>query len=276
MRSSIPTALSADQGGYPSSSESRRALRLTTWQSGKMSDELAAAAGEKIGNIGASFYFDPTTLARGKELGLGGFQFYVLGRGGVLGNVEPAVIQSAFGYFDGGMIAKIWDGAREVMDPREAGTHYMECARVFGRDKFAAVDGLAGFCDAAETLIANIHPGALALYAGTAAEPLCDDLPGRAMQLAVVLREYRGSAHLAAIIAEGLDPVRAHFLKRPDDYKTFGHAEDPAPGAESESAAHAAAEVRTNAMCGQVFRCLSQTQADAITAGLDAMAEALA
>ena len=45
-------------------------------------------ATDVIGPIGAAFYFHPDTVARGKEAGLDGFRFYILGRGGVLGDVE--------------------------------------------------------------------------------------------------------------------------------------------------------------------------------------------
>lgn len=241
-----------------------------------MSEQLAADAGAKLGQIGAAFYFDPKTLATGKELGLDGFRFYGLGRGGVLGNVEAAVVQSAFGYFDGDLIAKIWNSAREIMDPREAGVAYVECAREFGRDKFADVEGLDGFCEAAEAVIASINPASLALYAGAAAEPLCDDVAGRAMQLAAVLREYRGSVHLAAVVAEGLAPARAHLVKRPDDYKMFGYTDDPAPATDAEVSAHAAAEARTNAICGAALSGLTDDQTRAFMAGINAMEAALA
>ena len=53
--------------------------------------ELVQAACPKIGSLGGAFYFDKETLAKGKELGLDGFRFYFLGRGGVLGDVEPRV-----------------------------------------------------------------------------------------------------------------------------------------------------------------------------------------
>ena len=79
--------------------------------------ELVQTACPKIGSLGSAFYFHPDTVAKGKELGLDGFRFYFLGRGGVLGDVEPQVIQSAFGYFEPGLIAKIWNSAKETMAP---------------------------------------------------------------------------------------------------------------------------------------------------------------
>lgn len=151
--------------------------------------ELINATHPTIGKAGSAFYFNPDTLAKGKELGLDGFRFYMLGRGGVLGDVESDVVASAFGYFNRGLVAKIWTTAKERYNPREAARAYMECCANLGRSKLAGVEGLDAFCAAAETIIAAVDPTGLTLYAGVAAEPRAEDLPGRAMQLTAVLRE---------------------------------------------------------------------------------------
>ena len=80
-------------------------------------EELIAAASPKIRDVGSAFYFAPETLAKGKELGLDGLRFYMIGRGGVLGDVEPAVVGSAFGYFAPALIEKTWTSAREKVAP---------------------------------------------------------------------------------------------------------------------------------------------------------------
>ena len=49
------------------------------------------------------------------------------------------------------------------------------------------------------------------------------DVAGRAMQLLTVLREFRGSAHLLAVRAAGLDAKTAHFIRRP----AAGYAPQP-------------------------------------------------
>jgi len=74
-------------------------------------EEISRAIAEPTGPVGAAFYFHPDTMARGKELGLDGFRFYALGRGGVLGDVEAGVVHSAFGYFNPSMVARLWDSA---------------------------------------------------------------------------------------------------------------------------------------------------------------------
>src|SRR5690606_35062833 len=94
-------------------------------------DVMQATAG-KIGDIGAAFFFAPETLQRGKDAGLDGFRFYFLGRGGVLGDVESGVIRAAFGYFEPGLVEKIWSSAKTIMAPRDAARLYISCAHDLG------------------------------------------------------------------------------------------------------------------------------------------------
>ena len=51
--------------------------------------EIVSAVAQKTGDIGAAFYFTPETVGRGKEFGLGGFYFYIIGRGGCLETWSP-------------------------------------------------------------------------------------------------------------------------------------------------------------------------------------------
>ena len=71
-------------------------------------------------------------------------------------------------------------------------------------------------------MIGAVDGGAMALFAGVRAEPVPDDAPAAAIHQAMVLREMRGSAHLAAITAVGLPTEVAHAIKRPDDVELFG------------------------------------------------------
>jgi hypothetical protein len=129
---------------------------------------------------------------------------------------------------------------------------------------------------AADAVNAAADPDGLALYAATAAEPLADDLPGRAMQLVTVLREYRGSAHLAAIRAVGLDSKTAHFVKRPNDVKMFGWSEADAPTI--TDATHQAmddAERVTDRIVHAAYAVLDDAGAQALVDGLRAIQAAL-
>ena len=189
-------------------------------------DELMADVCPRIHDTGWAFFFAPETLAKGKELGLDGFRFYFLGRGGVLGDVDAAVVCSAFGYFEPALVERIWDSARAVMAPRDAGRAFLACGAEFGRARFSDLDGMAAFCAAADAVNEAADPVGLALYAAARAEPLADDAPAHAMQILSVLRELRGSAHLLAVRACGLDARTAHCVARPQDLGLFGWPDD--------------------------------------------------
>lgn len=233
----------------------------------------------QIGEIGPGFYFIEETLAVGKEHGLDGFRFYFLGRGGVLGDVESAVVASAFGYFHPALVEKMWTSARArtELSPREAARVYLSCSADFGRRHFSGVPGLAEFCAAAEAVNDAADRAGLALYTGWAAEPLADDLPARAMQLNTVLREFRGSAHLVAVVATpGIDPVIAHAIRRPDFWTMFGYDEADLPkGTEAQRAALDAAEALTDRIVAPAFDVLDETGRSTLLAGLTAMQQAL-
>ena len=229
---------------------------------------------EALGTIGSLHYFDSDTVATGKEHNLDGFRFYFLGRGGVLGDVEPEVVSSAFGYWNPALVAKMWSSAKERMAPREAARLYLSCAHEFGRKHFASVPGLDAFCAAAEQVNAAIDPAALALYAGWAAEPLAEDAPARAMQLCVVLREARGSAHLVGVVAAGLRPRIAHAVKRPTEGKLFGWEDEPVP-TDEERAQWDEAEELTVRQLERWFGVLDDAGREAFLSGLDGMTAAV-
>lgn len=233
--------------------------------------DVMSAIAKKTGDIGASFYFDPATVARGKELGIDGYRFYFLGRGGVLGDVDSAVVHSAFGYFHPKVIARMWDSARKKMEPHYAAQAFIECGHVYGRRMFSEVDGLDAYVDAAAQLIGAVDGGAMALFAGVRAEPVPDDAPAAAIHQAMVMREMRGSAHLAAITTVGLPTSIAHAIKRPEDVDLFGWGDEPPIVTDADRRLHVRAEELTNEALTPAFRTLTDEQALALIAGTDAM-----
>lgn len=184
--------------------------------------DVLAATSSDIGNVGAGFYFDADTLETGKQAGLDGFRLYIVGRGGVMGDPDPAVVQSAFGYFNPEMLIPLWETGIATMPAREVAALFWECAADFGRAKLTDTEGLAEFCSAAEAVIDSADRDGMPLFAGIAGMPLAEDLPARAYQLCVVLRELRGGAHLASVRAAGLVPRQAHAAKRPEMVEMFG------------------------------------------------------
>jgi hypothetical protein len=219
-------------------------------------EELLAAACPLINEMGAAFYFIPETGAIGKELGLGGMEFYVQGRGGQLGDTDGLSVAAAFGYFNPSLIKSVWDAACAKVSPRAAGTaHMLACANL-GRAKLSGVSNI----------------DALAV----ATEPLPSDAPGQVMQLIAVLREFRGSAHLVALRAAGIDSKTAHASKRPDMWKQFGYPEDEMPTIDDAvKAKMAAAEALTDAIVAPAYAVLNDAERQTVVTGLQAVKAAL-
>ena len=105
-------------------------------------EELVAAVCPKIRDLGWAYYFDAETVAVGEARRPRHFHFYVLGRGGVLGDVEPEVVAGAFGYFNPAVVALLWNEGRAILSPREAARVHWACAADLGRARFSELPGL--------------------------------------------------------------------------------------------------------------------------------------
>jgi hypothetical protein len=239
---------------------------------------LVQSVSPKIRDTGWLPFFSPVNDRRATELGLDIFTFYFIGRGGPLGDVEWPVVHSAFGYFNPAVIKDSWERGREKVAPREAGRMYLDGGAEYGREKLAGIEGLAEFCAAAAAVneAAKGRAEGLSLYAAMSSEPLADDPPARAMQLVTVLREFRGSAHLLAIVASGLRPIEAHYIARPEMFGIFGWSESDAPvvGDEHRQRLEDASEL-TDRLVAPAFGVLDETGAKALIAGIDAIEAAL-
>jgi hypothetical protein len=96
------------------------------------------------------------------------------------------------------------------------------------------------------------------------------------MQLTALLRELRGSAHLLAVRASGLDAKTANFVKRPGDAAMFGWDADDAPVIDDEARArHAAAEALTDDLVRPAYAVLDDAGAQALLTGLAGIEAAL-
>lgn len=230
--------------------------------------EIVQQTSPIVNQAGNRFYFDADTMARGKELGLDGFRFYFLGRGGVLGDVDPAVIVASFGYFSPGVVELMWDSAKQVLAPREAAREYLACADRFGIAKLDGIDVLDAFNDAAETVVVSVDRSGLSLFAGIAAEPLPDHAAARAYRNICILRELRGSVHLLAIVATGVSPLVAHAIRRPDDVTSFGWESAPDISDDDRNRLDVADEL-TDRLLVPSIEALSDAQRDAYVAGVE-------
>ncbi len=122
-------------------------------------DALAAATSTAaaVSTVGSHFMLDGNTYKRGAELGFQGLDFYVTGRGGVLGDVDADVVSAAFTFFEPGNVRTLWEQGRAVMSATEAGTEFAACCATW------AEAHVPDTLDAArlEELAGRHHSGAL-------------------------------------------------------------------------------------------------------------------
>ena len=240
-------------------------------------EELISIVCPIINDNSYKYYFSQSTIDTGKSLGLKGMEFYVAGRGGALGDCDGSVVAAAFGYFNPIIINAAWTLAIAKHPARSIGSVHYECAAVTGREKLSTLPNLAEFVAAMQKVFDAMDPDGLALFAAFKSLPLVEDLPGRAMQLAASLREYRGSAHLVAVRASGVSGIQAHFIKRPKDMKNFGWSESEYPHVDDETRARmVAAEKLTDALCIAPYSVLNEIERASLVAGARAFEAALA
>ncbi|MER5770843.1 helix-turn-helix domain-containing protein [Streptomyces sp. NPDC001985] len=153
-----------------------------------------------------------STDAYGKGLGFAtGAQFWVVGRAGVLGSCPAEVAAAAIAFEPLEEVRKAWDRVPAGLTHYEVALHYRDVITAWGERVLAAVDpGTLRTVDGLGRRIAGAAPDALgALFTGWRRLPAPDGLPGRAALTLHVLRELRGAAHIAAILACRLTPLDA-------------------------------------------------------------------
>jgi hypothetical protein len=233
--------------------------------------DLVGRAGPLIGELGGRYYFAPRSLERAAELGLDVSQWYFLGRGGPLGEVEAASVDAVLGYFAPGVVRDVWERGCAVASPKTVAMAHLEACREFGRQHLRG-KWLQPFCDTASAVLDASNIAALPLFAAVKTMRIAEDLPGRAMQLTTALREFRGGVHLLAIVATGLEPRVAHWLTRPDVWENFGYSADDVPRMTDDARELLSwADDLTDRLMLPAFSVLSDRQAVAMLEGLESM-----
>ena len=80
-----------------------------------------------IVNVPAQVMMEPANYARGAELGFEGMDFYVAGRGGVLGEVPAGVVAATFVFFAPALVEEGWNRSASVMPRAQAAREWARC-----------------------------------------------------------------------------------------------------------------------------------------------------
>lgn len=224
----------------------------------------ARAISAPVGAAGGAFMLHPEVLQGGKDAGYpGGFSYYVVGRGGVLGDVDSNVVVSAFGFFAPALVKSLWDTGVVVEGARAGSDRYAAACARWGQSRLESMEGVEELESLLAKVVDNADSTGLSLFAGWQVETRSTDVPGRCYQLMHVLRELRGSCHIVAVVAHGLSPLAA-ILANPgsagvEQAKRFGW-EGPFPDKADLTATFESAEALTDVQMARHVSVLSDDE----------------
>ena len=82
-------------------------------------EQTAALSRRSMRYLGSAYTECPKTLRAARELGLGGWPFFVAGIGGALGDVHPDTVAAAVGFIAPEAVRDAWLTARQAAPPAE-------------------------------------------------------------------------------------------------------------------------------------------------------------
>lgn len=158
------------------------------------------------------FWSEPAYKAY-EHRGLDFLQGYVWGRACVLGEPDGPVAAAAFGGFEPGLIADLYDAGRAVCTLADIRSAKESGAVTALREVLGDRDDVDEVVAVLRRGIDEIHTtSGRALSAGLLGLDWPDEAWGRLWHACSILREYRGDGHVAAYVAAGLDGLEANLL----------------------------------------------------------------
>lgn len=184
--------------------------------------QAADATAAAVSTVGSHFMLDGNTYKRGAELGFAGLDFYVAGRGGVLGDVDADVVSAAFTFFEPQHVRTQWEAARSVMTPTESADAFASCCATWAEQHVPDDLDANRLAELAGRVSAAARPACAPVFAGWRALPVPTAPKAAAVHHLNSLRELRLGLHAAAVVTEGLAPLQALSVKTPQMAQLFG------------------------------------------------------
>lgn len=159
-------------------------------------------------------YFAPESRAAAQELGYRSFwNGYFVTRSAPLGPVPPQVVEAIFYNFASHRVAKSLAGAWDIATPQQAlAAREAGAVAALRRYGLVADDNLRTALD----LLGRVARGAAVdgrpLFAALSAVPWPDEPVAALWHAATLLREQRGDAHVAALVAAGITGRESNVL----------------------------------------------------------------
>lgn len=145
------------------------------------------------------------------EHGLDFFSGYAWGRAAALGEPAPAVVVSSFAVFEPGLIAGVYEAGRAACSRNQVLSTRFEATTASLTDVLDGV-AVADTANRLRTAAVDLDRSGRPLFAGLAEIPMSDNPIEVLWRSAEMIREHRGDSHIAACVAEGLDPIEMSVL----------------------------------------------------------------
>jgi hypothetical protein len=213
-------------------------------------EETARASARSVVELPGRFMVDGATYRRGAELGFSALDFYFAGRAGVLGDVPGEVAAAALVFFEPSTVSLAWERARKVSAPADAAREFAACAHEWARAHLPEGPDYARLAELLGAVLARADAAGAPLFAGWRRLEEPADSPALALHRLNALRELRGALHAVAVLAEGLEPLEALLVHRPEMAGIFGW-QPPYPDVAGRRDAWRRAEGQTNALLGR-------------------------
>ena len=152
------------------------------------------------------------TAQRAVELGFpSGYEFWVVGRAGVLGTAAPEIAAAGLAFLAPAAVEAAFAARPPGISVEGVAAEFAARCTAWGAEALASFDrSRMERLDELGRRVVDAAPAALgAVFAGWRAMPPPADIGGRVALTTHVLREMRGTAHIAAVIGAGITPLDA-------------------------------------------------------------------
>ncbi|MGI6873997.1 SCO6745 family protein [Amycolatopsis sp. 3B14] len=236
--------------------------------------EIAREIRPAVQKYGGAFMTSPELAEVEREVGLGQRALYFRGRSAVLGDPSPSVVAELFGIFPRWVVDVVLPPATEVLGSDAAVSAYTEA--LYRWSKAHLRESALG--ELLPRLVAAADASGLALFAGWKQVSWPADPVARIGHGLMLLREYRGGVHFAALRAVGLtvpeavvaDPEggRARLLRTAWSPEAADELIARARRRPDLEARRRRAESLTDERMGELLEVLSAAERDALVCSL--------
>lgn len=172
-------------------------------------DRFAHRAWAALDTVHVAAYFAPEPAEEYASLGVRARAGYFYSRAAPMGAVPPEVVTATFYVFAPGLVGHVMrDGWTHISPEQMLRARHRGIARCLDRVIEPGTD-VGEAVELVRELSAGFAPHGRALYAGHASLPWPTEPLVALWHGACLLREYRGDAHMVALLLHGLDPVQA-------------------------------------------------------------------